>query len=361
MVEVTGGPTGTIFESEATFTWSGSDEDGSVSAYYIGLDENPPTTKTTATSHTYTDIEEGHHTFYVMAEDDQQELSPVDSRAFQCIFAVPYIFDVYVYETLDEDGDSYLESWKFIIDVDVPNEGTAETSILLTDDEGNDWGSFGPFSFTGTETSDNVTVGPFTKCAVLPDEPPENVDFTFELGNGGNTHTHTVPVDDPYQPQISDIHITSTTDANSDGYYEEWYFEIDVDVDCSGTASTSIKITDSEGNDWGAFGPYTFSGNLTSDNLTIGPFTVEAVNPDNPPEDVEFSFELLNGGDQSAVTVPVCYLPIPYFYDIYTINYQDTDQDGYYEEWSFEIDVDVPYGGTTQTYIAITDDEGNDW
>ncbi|KPK67522.1 hypothetical protein AMJ82_10480, partial [candidate division TA06 bacterium SM23_40] len=287
--------------------------------------------------------------------DTAQETVPVDDP-YQ-----PSIAGISTVSITDDDGDGSYEQWSFDVDVDVPSGGTASTSISITDDEGNNWGSYGPYTFTGTGTSDNVTIGPFTNSGVDPDTPPEDVVFTFTLSNGGDTEQETVPVDDPYQPYIWGVTTVTTTDANSDGYYEEWSFEIDVDVPLSGTASTSIQITDDEGNDWGSYGPFTFTGSLTSDNVTIGPFTHFGVAPDAPPEDVVFTFTLSNGGDTAQETVPVDGPYIPYIEAVYYLNHTDADGDGYLEQWDFKVDVDVPYGGTAQTSITITDDEGNSW
>jgi parallel beta-helix repeat protein len=81
-VEITDGPTGTIDYNDVTFTWSGNDPDGEVEGYYYGLDNASPDTWTTETTHTFNDVSEGDHTFYVQAIDNQGATSSVASRSF---------------------------------------------------------------------------------------------------------------------------------------------------------------------------------------------------------------------------------------------------------------------------------------
>ncbi len=296
--------------------------------------------------------------------DIETETVPVD------VPDVPYydtfINDIYVVNIADEEPDGFLESWEFEIDVDVQYGGTQSTSILVVDDEGNDYGSFGPYIFTGQSNVDNVTIGPFTSSSVNPDNPPEDVVFTMTLTQSNDSQTETVPVDAP--PQAADTYISSlqainVEDVDADNYYENWEFQIDVDVTNGGTQSTSIAFIDDEGNSYGPYGPYTFTGQSTSDARTVGPFTAAGVNPDNPPEPVLFTFTLLQSNDTDTLTVPV---DDPseseyqtYIDDISIMNIADSDSNGYFESWSFQIDVNVTNGGTQSTNVSIMDDEGN--
>lgn len=81
-VSITSGPTGTITVNSATFTWTGSDPDGTISKYYYELDDSTPDNSTTSTSHTFTNLSNGSHTFYVQAEDNDGAKSSVASRSF---------------------------------------------------------------------------------------------------------------------------------------------------------------------------------------------------------------------------------------------------------------------------------------
>ena len=81
-VYIDSGPSGTINTNQATFTWHGTDSDGSVVGYYYSLDTYPPNIWTTGTSHTFTNIPDGGHTFYVKAQDDDGAQSGVMARSF---------------------------------------------------------------------------------------------------------------------------------------------------------------------------------------------------------------------------------------------------------------------------------------
>ena len=81
-VSITSGPTGTITVNSATFTWTGSDPDGTIPKYYYELDDSTPDNSTTSTSHTFTNLSNGSHTFYVQAEDNDGAKSSVASRSF---------------------------------------------------------------------------------------------------------------------------------------------------------------------------------------------------------------------------------------------------------------------------------------
>ena len=83
-VTITAGPSGTIDYNDVTFTWSGSDSDGQVVGYYYELDDPTPDNWTTETSHTFNDVSEGAHTFYVKAKDDDEAISSAASRNFTC-------------------------------------------------------------------------------------------------------------------------------------------------------------------------------------------------------------------------------------------------------------------------------------
>lgn len=81
-VSITSGPSGTITTNQATFSWSGSDTDGTISGYYYDLDDSTPDTWTTNTTKTFNNISNGSHIFYVKAKDNDGELSSNATRSF---------------------------------------------------------------------------------------------------------------------------------------------------------------------------------------------------------------------------------------------------------------------------------------
>jgi PKD repeat protein len=83
-VNITGGPAegSTVATTQVTFTWSGSDTDGSVIGYYYSFDHDPPDVWTTDTTVTSGTLSEASHTFRVVAMDDDSDLSTVASRTF---------------------------------------------------------------------------------------------------------------------------------------------------------------------------------------------------------------------------------------------------------------------------------------
>jgi predicted outer membrane repeat protein len=81
-VTITGGPSGTTTDNTPTFTYAGSDSDGTIAGYYVSIDLNPPNIWTTQTSYTPAPLTDGGHTFYVKSRDDSGDNSSVSSRLF---------------------------------------------------------------------------------------------------------------------------------------------------------------------------------------------------------------------------------------------------------------------------------------
>lgn len=84
-VLILSGPQGSTTEDSATFTWFGSDTDGSVVGYYYDLDDTTPDIWTTGTTKTFTGLSAGEHTFYVKAKDNEGAYSSVASRTFTVV------------------------------------------------------------------------------------------------------------------------------------------------------------------------------------------------------------------------------------------------------------------------------------
>ena len=81
-VSITNMPSGTITVNYASFSWSGYDSDGTIQGYYYDLDDSTPDTWTTGTSHTFTNLTNGSHTFYVQSVDNDGAVSSIASSSF---------------------------------------------------------------------------------------------------------------------------------------------------------------------------------------------------------------------------------------------------------------------------------------
>ena len=51
-VTITGGPTGNTTDTTPTFTYLGTDTDGTISGYYVAIDDGTPNNWTVSTSYT---------------------------------------------------------------------------------------------------------------------------------------------------------------------------------------------------------------------------------------------------------------------------------------------------------------------
>jgi formylglycine-generating enzyme required for sulfatase activity len=73
------GPSGTISQSSSTFSWNGSDSDGTIESYEYKKDSSVWVSIGTETSYTWNDYSEGTHKFEVRAQDNKGAYSePVE-------------------------------------------------------------------------------------------------------------------------------------------------------------------------------------------------------------------------------------------------------------------------------------------
>jgi hypothetical protein len=86
-VELTKCPSGTLNGTSFTFEWSGRDSDGSIEEFKYELDDHTPDSSTTRNSKTYYSLDEGNHTFYVKAIDNDGEASAVDFCQFEVVIS----------------------------------------------------------------------------------------------------------------------------------------------------------------------------------------------------------------------------------------------------------------------------------
>ena len=76
------GPSGPISQSSSTFSWNGSDPDGTITKYEYRKDKGSWTSNGTSKSYTWSGYSEGSHTFEVRAQDNEGAYSNIISWSF---------------------------------------------------------------------------------------------------------------------------------------------------------------------------------------------------------------------------------------------------------------------------------------
>jgi uncharacterized delta-60 repeat protein len=117
-----------------TFTWSGSDTDGTVFGYYYSFDHDPPNTWTTDTSATSGILSEGSHTFRIQALDDRYDFSTLASRTFTVLIppapvahfsGTPTSGTAPLTVDFTDTSTGTVTSWEW----DFDNDGTADSTV----------------------------------------------------------------------------------------------------------------------------------------------------------------------------------------------------------------------------------------
>jgi hypothetical protein len=84
-VTILTGPSGETTDNTPTFTYEGADSDGTVTGYYVSIDDSTPDTLTNSTSYTPSALDVGDHTFYVQARDNDGAGSDTADRPFKVV------------------------------------------------------------------------------------------------------------------------------------------------------------------------------------------------------------------------------------------------------------------------------------
>ena len=211
-VTITGGPSGTINTNQATFSWSGSDTDGTISGYYYDLDDSTPDTWTTSTSKTLYNLSNGSHTFYVKAKDNDGDYSVIASSSFvvdlPIIVTEPTSSTVWTmgqqnvsiaWDTGNLGGDVDIRLYKGstydVIAYTTVNDGSFNYNIPITLEAGSNYrvrvyndASHYDYSeyFTINEETGNITVTEPTGSTVWT-TGQQNVSITWDTGNLGGS------------------------------------------------------------------------------------------------------------------------------------------------------------------------------
>jgi len=200
-VTIDSGPSGTTYDNTPTFTYTGTDSDGTIAGYFVSIDINPPDIWTTGNSWTSTELSNTAHTFFVIARDNEGKNSSVASQTFTVIPPSPNelpsvtilsgpsgtTYDntpTFTYEGLDNDG--VIVGYFVSIDTDPPDFWTIDNS----------WTSpelpLGPHTFYVTAqdndgANSNRASRPFT-VEEVPNQPPT---VSILSGPSGTTYDNT--------------------------------------------------------------------------------------------------------------------------------------------------------------------------
>jgi hypothetical protein len=302
-VNITGGPSGTTADTTPTFTWSGSDPDGTVVGYYWWLDSGPET-YTSLTEITLGPLGDGAYTFSVKAVDNEG----LQSSAATSDFTV-------------ETGGGNLPPTVSI--TSGPQGNTTDTTPDFTwmgsDSDGTVAGYYwhvdsGPETFT---TSTGVTLsaqadGPHTFYVKATDNDGDNstIDsrsFTVVPPGGNNPPTVTI-TGGPSGNTIDNTPEFTWSGSDSDGTVAGYYWHVDAGPETY-TTLTSVTLPEQ------AVGPHTFfvkaidnDGDNSSEDSRA--FTVEDTGPaggdfletfDDGTVDPDLEF-MLNGAATQSVS-----------------------------------------------------------
>ncbi|WP_367363439.1 hypothetical protein [Mesotoga sp.] len=156
------GPSGTITQSSTTFSWTGSDSDGTIDRYEYRKDFGNWVSNGTNTSYVWDDYSEGSHTFEVRAKDNQGEYSEPASWGF-----------------------SFVQNSAPILEItdQTMNEGETLTINLL--DYTTDSDALDTFTYTILSGVGNIVGSTYTYSATYTDSGIKTVNIRVTDNKGG--------------------------------------------------------------------------------------------------------------------------------------------------------------------------------
>ena len=317
--------------------------------------------------------------------------APADSvRTAQASAARDMSYAVYaevtnVVEGVDADGDGYLETFEFdlAVDADAWPWETVQALIICTT-TGQMWWSDAPWTVFG---------GAFDyRCFYFTEadfdgwlDGPTTLEFVVELWDWSETFL--LAVDEWVSGSLSveplpQYAVYGTidrlyygVDADGDGYYEQFSFEIGVDVDASYPTTVHTRIIcDTTGQSWWSDVPWTVSGTATdyrylpfddadfaeafTGNAALH-FTVEVW-------DASRTWLLVETSAVAGAPVPADDYEPPYHAVYATIaefvGGHDADADGYFETFSFDVAIDADAIPDADVHARIVcETTGQEW
>ncbi len=262
----------------------------------------------------------------------------------------------------DADLDGYYESFYLEVDVDNKTDVYLDEVYVFIKQGGNTLAQTGFTFVDGIGPGDTFRFGPFNYTDFS--SGTSNVTFTVEVNQfyGDVSQSIQVPVDGQLTPDsaplIANATVINTTDANTNGFYESFSIELNVDPS-NGQLSNgvSVQVNADNGQVFTTDGPFNFTGTGTSDKIILGPYTQAQF--DNTPRTLSFVISAFNGfGNDSEI------LQIPMDGDDYNpviagmslVNVVDADGDGWYELFSLEVDVNNnAFNTLNDVYIDVLD------
>ncbi len=328
---------------------------------------------------------------YLLASDGTVTGEPVHADIITGdVYRVYGIIDSFS-GTSDSDNDGYYSNYSFNIGIDadaIPGPSTVYMKMICNT-TGQSWWSSTAFTVSGN-TSDYVYFSFNQSYFSNYINGNTDLDFTVELWNSSKTVLLAVDNTVTGEPVQADLYSGDTyavyakinsfsgiSDLDNDGYYDTYSFNIGIDGDASpGPSTVYMKmICNTTGQSWWSSTAFSISGTAAdykyftfnqsffasqlSGNAALD-FTVELW---------DYSKALLLASNASVVGEPV-------YVDVSTRNsyavygsidnfsgISDPDNDGYYENYSFNvgIDGDATPGPATVFMKIICNTTGQSW
>jgi subtilisin family serine protease/subtilisin-like proprotein convertase family protein len=291
----------------------------------------------------------------------------------------------------DADGDGYYETFSFDVGIDpdvIPGPETVYLRIV-SESTGQSWWSAQTYDIEGTAV--DTRYFPFDETDFDGHiNGNTDLDFTVELWDQAkstklaeDTTVSGEPVfADDYVPTVYAVYgqianLSYGTDADGDGYYETFSFDVGIDPDViPGPETVYLRIvSESTGQSWWSAQTYDIEG--TAVDTRYFPFDETDFDGHiNGNTDLDFTVELWDQAKSTKLAEDTTVSGEPVLADSFqgnqyavygrleSISYgQDADSDGYFETFNFLFAVDadaIPGPGTVKVKM-ICDTTGQSW
>jgi PKD repeat protein len=169
------------------------------------------------------------------------------------------------------------------------------------------------------------------------------------------------------EPYIESMARINAIDRDNDGYYEQWSILVNVDPIYQDRTSEDVVIEVYEpnfhpGGTGDLYGPVDFTDYDESDAVEFGPYITDGSM--GLPAQLEFRITATNdiaaAEDYFYIQAEYIANERPVISSVSLVNTVDSDNDNWYEQFSFEFDIDPEAGGfSDDVSISISADGGN--